>query len=360
MAKIQRLEISHLRNLDQVQLSPSPQINIFFGDNGSGKTSLLEGIHLLGLGRSFRSSKTESVIQDDSEICTIFSELTDGVSVGLSKTRRQNHILKLQGDRQRNWIETARHLPLQLINAESFSLLEGGPKIRRRFLDWGVFHVEHAFIGNWRNTSKCLAHRNLLIKQQRLDKAQLAAWDAELSDAANQVDVSRRRYFDLFLPFALETIKELITIEGLNLQYWRGWEESISLNDALKLSLDKDVRYGATQVGPHRADMFVRIGRRAAAEILSRGQQKLLVSALKIAQGRLLASHSGVQGIYLVDDLPSELDKHNRTLVCELLVNLGSQVFLTSVDSADLGNSWLSSALPRKFHVEHGKIAPVD
>ena len=360
MAKLQRLEISHLRNLDQVQLSPSPQINIFFGNNGSGKTSLLEGIHLLGLGRSFRSSKTESVIQDGSQRCTIFAELRDGISVGLIKERRQSQILKLQGDRQRNWIEAARHLPLQLINAESFSLLEGGPKTRRRFLDWGVFHVEHSFIGNWRNASKCLAHRNLLIKQQRLDKLQLAAWDAELSDAADQIDASRRRYFELFRPLALETIKELITIDGLNLHYWRGWEESISLADALKLSLEKDLRYGATQLGPHRADMFVRIGKKAAAEVLSRGQQKLLVSALKIAQGRLLTSHSGVQGIYLVDDLPAELDKHNRIRVCELLVNLGSQVFLTSVDSSDLENSWVSTSLPRKFHVEHGKISPVD
>jgi DNA replication and repair protein RecF len=360
MAKLKRLEISHLRNLDQVQLSPSPQINIFFGNNGSGKTSLLEGIHLLGLGRSFRSSKTESVIQDSSQRCTIFAELRDGISVGLIKERRQSQILKLQGDRQRNWIEAARHLPLQLINAESFSLLEGGPKTRRRFLDWGVFHVEHSFIGNWRNASKCLAHRNLLIKQQRLDKLQLAAWDAEFSEAADQIDASRHRYFEFFRPLALETIKELITIDGLNLHYWRGWEESISLADALKLSLEKDLRYGATQLGPHRADMFVRIGKKAAAEVLSRGQQKLLVSALKIAQGRLLASHSGVQGIYLVDDLPAELDKHNRIRVCELLVNLGSQVFMTSVDSSDLENSWVSTSLPRKFHVEHGKISPVD
>lgn len=360
MAKIQRLEISCLRNLDQIQLSPSPQINIFFGDNGSGKTSLLESIYLLGLGRSFRSSKTESVIQDGSECSTVFAELTDGISIGLRKPRRQSQILKLQGDRQRNWVDTARHLPLQLINAESFSLLEGGPKVRRRFLDWGVFHVEHSFIGSWRNTSRCLAHRNLLIKEPRLDKLQLAVWDSEFSDAANMVDIARRRYFDLFLPLALETVKELITIEGLSLQYWRGWDESTSIDEALRLSLDKDIRYGATQVGPHRADLLVKVGKRAAEDILSRGQQKLLVSALKIAQGRLLAKHSGVQGIYLVDDLPSELDKHNRKLVCELLVNLGSQVFLTSVASSDLENSWVSSVLLRTFHVEHGKIAPVD
>jgi DNA replication and repair protein RecF len=359
MAKIQRLEISHLRNLDQVQLSLSPQVNVFFGDNGSGKTSLLEAIHLLGLGRSFRTSKTESVIQDESDSSIVFAQLSDGTSIGLSKPRRQSQILKLQGDRQRNWVETARHLPLQLINAESFSLLEGGPKIRRRFLDWGVFHVEHSFIGSWRNTSKCLAHRNLLIKQPRLDKGQLAAWDGELTAAANEVDALRRQYFDRFLPFALETIKELISIEGLSLEYWRGWDENIPLSDALKHSLDKDIRYGASQVGPHRADVFVRVGKRAAAETLSRGQQKLLVSALKIAQGRMLASHSGVQGVYLVDDLPSELDKHNRTLVCGLLVNLGSQIFMTSVDSSDLENSWISTGLPRKFHVEHGKITPV-
>jgi len=223
-----------------------------------------------------------------------------------------------------------------------------------------VFHVEHSFIGSWRNASKCLAHRNLLIKQKRLDKPQLAAWDRELADAGNDVDALRRQYFDRFLPVALETIKELINIEGLNLHYWRGWEEDVSLAEALTQALDRDIRYGASQIGPHRADVFVRVGNRAAVETLSRGQQKLVVSGLKIAQGRLLARHSGVQGIYLVDDLPSELDKHNQTLVCELLLNLGSQIFLTSVDSSDLGNSWHASGCLRKFHVEHGKIAPVD
>jgi DNA replication and repair protein RecF len=360
MSGIRRLEISHLRNLNRVQISPSPQINILFGNNGSGKTSVLEAIHLLGLGRSFRSSKTDSVIQDGTESCTVFAELEDGVNIGLSKTRSQSNILKLHGEKQRSWVETARHLPLQVINAESFQLLEGGPKVRRRFLDWGVFHVEHSFIGSWRDTSKCLAHRNLLIKQTRLDRIQLAAWDAEFTETANKVDSLRSRYFELFLPVAMETIAELIEIEGLSLRYWRGWDDDTSLADALGKSLDKDIRYGATQQGPHRADVIVRVGKRAAAEVLSRGQQKLLVSALKIAQGRMLSSHSGINGIYLVDDLPSELDKQNRSLVCELLVRLKSQVFLSSVDASDLENTWVSSAFPRKFHVEHGKITPVD
>ncbi len=358
MAILQRLEISRLRNLVRVLVAPASNINIFHGDNGSGKTSLLEAIHMLGLGRSFRSNKLDSVIQDTAEECVIFGELAGGITVGLSKSRRQNHVLKLQGSKQRNWADTARCIPLQVINAESFSLLEGSPKVRRRFLDWGVFHVEHEFVVSWRDAAKCLAHRNLLLKKGGRDTAQLAAWDAELANLAEKIDTSRRSYFADFLPVALQTIKEVIQIQHLSIDYWRGWDDGSTFLNTLAACYEKDFKYGATQQGPHRADIIVRVGKRPATEVLSRGQQKLLVSALKIAQGRLLSTFSGAHGIYLVDDLPSELDRRNRALVCSLLANLGSQIFLTSVEAGDLENSFNSEVLVRKFHVEHGKIAP--
>ena len=357
MSVISRLDVLNVRNLSSVRLVPAPKLNLVFGDNGSGKTSLLEAIHLLGLGRSFRSQKLDSIIQNDRDECIVFCELEGGVSIGLSKSRRKGHQLKLMGERQRNWADAARHLPVQILNSESFLLLEGSSKVRRRYLDWGVFHVEQDFVGAWRKAAKCLANRNLLLKQRSLDRDQLAAWDAELCRLSELIDSSRREYFVLLCPALLETVAKLIDLPDLSLQYSRGWDSSADLASVLKAGLAKDLKYGATQHGPHRADIVVKIGANEAVEVLSRGQQKLLVSAMKVAQGYLLSKLIGVRSVYLLDDLPSELDASNRRRICALLDELDCQVFMTCVDSEELVKSWPTGLMPRKFHVEHGKIA---
>ncbi|MDX1491343.1 MAG: DNA replication/repair protein RecF [Pseudohongiellaceae bacterium] len=359
MSSIQHLEVARLRNLTEVRLKPSDSINILFGVNGSGKTSLLEAVHLLGLGRSFRSSKLDPIIQDSAEDSIVFGKLSSGVDLGLLKSRRGGHTLKLRGEKQRNWAEAARHLPILVINSDTFSLLEGSPKVRRRFMDWGVFHVEHSFIGNWRRLSKCIAQRNLLLKHRSPDISQIKAWDRELIPLAELVDQARASFFEAFLPIFHEVLSSLIDLPDLSVRYYRGWPKDEALSDALSASLNRDIKYGATQVGPHRSDIVVRVGSLGAADVLSRGQQKLLVCALKISQGLLLERELAMKSVYLVDDLPSELDDKNRSKVCALLDRLDSQVFLSCVDPEDVEKYWSKNRLPRKFHVEHGKITQV-
>jgi len=222
-----------------------------------------------------------------------------------------------------------------------------------------VFHVEHDFATHWRSAAKCIAQRNLLLKERAIDKQQVEAWGAELCVYAERVDQSREAYVRQLLPVVEEVLSGLIQVPSLSIRYARGWDESASLSDLLRLNLERDARCGATQLGPHRADLQIRIGRQRAEEVLSRGQQKLLVAALKIAQGKLLAKLTGIKVVYLVDDLPSELDRNNRRLVCDLLIALKSQIFITCVDSAEFDGAWPVSISPRKFHVEHGKITPI-
>lgn len=358
MTAIARLELSTLRNISSLRLEPSEGINVIYGDNGSGKTTLLEAIYLLGLGRSFRSKRLDSLIQWDKEEAVVFASLLDGPSIGLSKSKRLGHVLKINGEKQSGWLEPARLLPLQILNSDAFQLLEGSPRVRREFLNWGVFHVEHDFISNWRRAAKCLAQRNLLLKQGRFDPQELQAWDLELARLGELLHLARERYFNAFLPFFWASLERLIKIDKLEISYHRGWDADKSLAEVLEANLERDRRYGATQSGPHRADIHFRLAKQEASQCLSRGQQKLLVSALKISQGKLLSSHSGVRGIYLLDDLPAELDVANCRLVCALLEEMGCQVFLTCVDAGDLRESWSQSLIPRKFHVEHGKILP--
>ncbi len=358
MSDIQKLSISHVRNIRETTVELSPTVNVLFGENGSGKTSFLEAIHLLASGRSFRSSKIDSLINHDEDEAVIFAELSSGAQIGLSKSRRQNHQLRLQSEQQRNWDRVAKLLPVQVLDSSSFLLLEGGPKARRRYLDWGVFHVEPGFLSSWRKTRKCIANRNHLLKQSRVDQDQLLAWDAELDLSAAMVDLARRTYFEKLMPEFREVYESLggSHFEELNVAYRRGWDEDKSLGLVLAENRGMDTKRGSTQLGPHRADISIKVGIRNGVDVLSRGQQKVLVSALKIAQGNLLSKSLNERCIFLVDDLQAELDRENRAAVFNQLVKQGGQLFITCVDMRGIENSLQSAAQVTTFHVERGTI----
>ena len=358
MSSLSSLELSSFRNIERAQLSLASAINLIWGENGSGKTSLLESIHLLATGKSFRTSLVDPMIMDSAPESVIFAKTEESTTIGLSKPRNQKHRLKLNNEAQKNWDEVARALPIQVLDSSSFQLLEGGPKARRRFMDWGVFHVKPQFVEQWRRSRKALANRNRLLKAQRFDEAQMQAWDRELSLAAAQIDEARKSYMDELLPIFEAVFHELCgaLADDLSIAYKSGWEEGTDLYDQLQLNRSQDIKYGSSQIGPHRADIEIKQGRRKALELLSRGQQKLLVCSLKIAQGKLLSEVMDQQCIYLVDDLPAELDSENRGKVMTHLRGLGSQLFVTCVDRSALDLSGLEGLKVATFHVERGII----
>lgn len=360
MATIQKLSISNLRNINSLEMRPSSSLNVIYGENGSGKSSILEAVYLLGLARSFRSNQLNPLIQVGKRECTVFAELDNGVSVGISKVHRGRQVVKISGRKAENAAELAKSLPIQLINSDSFKILEASPKGRRFFMDWGVFHVEHLFIDCWRQQQRALRNRNNLLRS-KASAAELDPWTVEFARYGTQIDQFRAAYVASLLPVLSEILAKLINLEGLSLEYDRGWDKQTELHEALNGSLGKDYKYGYTVLGPQRADLKIKIGQNNAVDILSRGQQKLLLSALKIAQGCLLQRETGKQCLFLVDDLPAELDVSNRLKVCTLLESLKCQIFITCVEKTELEYCWAETAQkpPEKklFHVKHGKIS---
>ena len=357
---LSRLSLTAVRNLHPVTLSPSPRINILHGANGSGKTSVLEAIYLLGLARSFHSLRLQPMIQYEQSACTVFGQvqLPQGglCNLGVSRGRDGDFQIRIDGENARSAAQLAETLPLQLINPDSFRLLEGAPKVRRQFLDWGVFHVEPRFLSAWQRVQKALRQRNSWLRHGRLDVIEQAAWDRELSLASAEIDGYRREYLQALKPVFERTLSELLDLSGLVLSYFRGWDKDRELLDVLSTSLPRDQAVGHTQSGPQRADLRLRIGGHNAADILSRGQQKLVVCALRIAQGHLVNQAKHGQCIYLVDDLPSELDEQHRQALCRLLEDLQCQVFITCVDPHLLKDGWRTDTPVAMFHVEHGRI----
>jgi len=358
---LKRLAIQHLRNLQDVEIKPAEHVNLFFGENGSGKTSILEAISLLGLGRSFRSHKHKSLINYDQPAFTVFgrvnSESTD-VPLGINRKRNGEASFKAGGATVPSAATLASYLPLQVINADTFLLLEGSPKVRRQFIDWLVFHVEPRFFPVWKDLQRCLKHRNSLLRHDRIDRFELATWDQELIRLTEQAHAFRKVCMERFSQTFFQLIEEFPELQHLGLNYYSGWDEKKSYQEVLDANFERDKRQGYTQAGSHRADLQFLLNGMNAADLLSRGQQKLLICALKIAQGYLFNEMTGRKCIYLIDDLPAELDERHRSLLVNWLDAMSTQVFITGVESEVLISSWQDQpdVELKLFHVEHGKI----
>ena len=361
---LRRLDITGVRNISHASLSPLAQINILHGQNGAGKTSVLESVALLSSGKSFRSHKLDPLIQQGADRCIAFGEVyldkrgfqPVGVERGRRNSPHQSAMIKVGGERVNSASVLAENLPLQVVYSDTFKLLEGSPSVRRQFLDWGVFHVEHSYYPLWKSARRCLKQRNSLLRHGKIDTQQLSIWSAELADLGEKIDQLRQDYIRRLVPVFEDTMAKLIDIDGIRMSYYRGWDKQRSLQETFESHKERDIHQGFTGFGPHRADLRIRYNNANAAETLSRGQQKLVVCALRVAQGYLLSELVNKECLYLVDDLPAELDAGRRKVLCRLLEELGCQVIVTCVDPEDLRDCWSDKADLAMFHVEHGTI----
>ena len=353
------LAVRDFRNITAAELSLSPRLNLFTGDNGAGKTSLLEALYFLGRAQSFRTAQPSQVIRAGAAGLMVTGQLQDAlggsVPVGVERSKSATRV-RFAGQPVANLAELVAHFPFQLLSPDSHKLLDSGPGLRRRYLDWGVFHVEPSFLSQWQRFRRALRQRNAALRV-RASAGEISLWDRELSAAAGRLDRQRATYVAQLLPFMVRYVAEFVEVSGLSWCYHRGWPDERDYIDVLRESLEADRRQGFTRYGPQRADLTPTVDGRPAQERVSRGQQKLIVAGMMLAQASLYQVQRGEPCLFLIDDLPSELDPEHRQRVLDHLRAMQAQLFLTATEERLIAaGDWPDG---KQFHVEHGRVSEV-
>jgi DNA replication and repair protein RecF len=354
-----RLTAAGLRRFESVAIEPAAGLNLITGDNGAGKTSLLEALHLMAYGRSFRGRVRDGLVRTGSDAVEVFVEWREGPDArhrraGLRHTG-QSWVGRLDGENVAQLGELCAALAVVSFEPGSHALVTGGGEPRRRFVDWGLFHVEPGFLPLWRRYARALKQRNALLKSGAGGQ-QLDAWDHELAEAGEPLTRHRRQYLEQ-LQVRLSTVAADL-VPGLgasDIEFQPGWRSGeLSLADALLLARDRDRSLGYTSVGPHRADWRIDYAGHPSREALSRGQAKLSALSALLAQAEDYAQRRGEWPIVALDDLSSELDRKHQQRVLKRLLGSGAQLFITGTEAPAALEGLVTA--PVWFHVERGEI----
>lgn len=344
------IEVAAFRNLSGVTLSLDPHVNFIYGANASGKTSLLESIHVLARGRGFTGVRSDQLIQRGNLGFILGARITVGdhtTWLGMERTPGKTRV-RLDGRNVETLSEIAWLLPIHTINTASHRLVVSGPKERRSALDWGVFHVEQNYQDRWRRYYQALRQRNAAL--QARDSRLARAWESDLVAGADAVDRSRRAYLDTLWPAWHRFMTDWLPELDLRWVFYSGWPQE-SLREALAKARQREMERGHTIYGPHRGDLRFIVDGVDASQCLSRGQQKLVVIGFRLAQAGVTAISGRQRPILLVDDLAAELDAARREQVLGALLGMDAQLLLTALAQEDLK---FTGCVPRVFHVEQG------
>lgn len=351
--RIINLRFEGIRNLIANTIHPHPHINLIVGENGSGKTSLLEAIYYLSVGKSFRESQSQLVIQKHAESFLVFMVLEHNQvtkNLGIQKKRQGRLAIRINGERIQNLSELAMHLPVQLIHPESQQLVDGGPSYKRRYMDWGVFHKEECFSQVWREFQRVLKQRNAALHHKQPDDM-IQLWDTPLAEAGLEVNRMRKNYLAELRPYVQSFLEQLMGQWEIRMMFSEGWDERLEFPEALRQSLSKDKKLLYTSCGPQRADLRFTVDGVELEKWCSRGQQKLVASALLFAQQQYLKD-CGKDSVLLVDDLPAELDIINRAKFLDLVKSNVCQTFITATSEKLIPPNYADKV----FHVKHGLV----
>lgn len=354
---INKLAVHHFRNLHHIECHPSEKFNFIVGKNGSGKTSLLEAIHMIGHGRTFKHQQISRIIEQQQSELILFAELChsnhNNYTVGVQKTRNKESIIKINHQHGFKQYDLAKLLPIQMITPESIDLLLGSPKLRRSYIDWGCFHQSTEFIHVWQNAARILKQRNAQLKFVN-NYQQMNIWDEPLIELTEKIHQLRQHYLSSITPNIIQIAAEFLDDYQLTIDFYSGWDDKLPYAERLKEQFEKDRLLGYTQSGIHKADMRLKLNNVPVHDFASRGEMKLIMCALKLAQGIYYSEQAQDRCIFLIDDFAAELDSSKQKLFAHYLKKIDCQLFLTSLDITQIQD--FIGENDKIYHMKHGII----
>ena len=342
----------NFRCFTSIDVELSPNFNLVYGRNASGKTSFLEALAYLGRGKSFRGAPPTSVVQHGQKTFTLFGELSEGdrkVTLGV-QGGTEGYKARSSDEGDIGVAKAARILPVQVVDPDVHELVSGSPDVRRRYLDWVAFHVEHQFVDDWRRFRRALKQRNAALRTPGA-VGMLSGFDPEFIRLAERVNHCRTEALEILRP-ALAEHSAVLLGDSVGFGYQQGWPEDEDLADLLQNSLERDLSSGTTHYGPHRGDLKLRFDDRQAKRLVSRGQQKLLASAMVLGATETVQDLLERPMLLLLDDPAAELDKDSLSHLMHQAISLGGQLVVSSLDPGVLD----FPSAPSVFHVEHGVL----
>ncbi len=349
------LKGENLRLYRRFEIQPHPVLNLIVGTNAAGKTSLLEALFVAARGRSFRAQNLAELCGTDRPQWHVFVEVGDSRSshrIGLGWSREGTEV-HLDDERGARLADVVHALPLQLIDPLAHRLLDEGPAYRRSFVDWGVFHVEHRFLDCWRRYQRALRQRNRALREQMPVKA-IQAWDEELVQSGEELNEMRARHVQAAAPGLEKWGLRLLETSSVRCDWQQGWPTDETLRDSLRRNLEQHQRVGSTVQGPHRAELRISLADTRAKGRVSRGQQKMLIAAMVLAQAELLVQSGTEPPVLLLDDFAAELAPEFQARLAEGLRTYAGQKFITAFEVPEgFSDSGQNGTM---FHVEQGLI----
>jgi DNA replication and repair protein RecF len=353
---IKKLKIKGFRCYKTIDLIFDKRINILFGDNGVGKTTVLEAIYWLSTGKSFRSKKNKILINHNENEFVLYIDFNNGIdhsnhSLGISLHKSKRKQIKLNQQALNNHSHVAHQIPVVSIDPDSYLFIDKPPQYRRSFLDWLVFHVKPNYLNIWAHTMRCHKQLNVLYKAK--NKAELIEWEKQYIKYGEQLNTDRRTTFALLKSKLIEKVNFFIPeLVDFNIEFSQGWVNGISLAESISQERDKNLLYGVMYSGVHKMDIRCKVNKSDAQEVCSRGQKKLISILFYLSFIELIAEFTGLAPIVCLDDMDAELDVNKTNLMCDFIRLSENQVFISTVDPKKITTLFDDASV---FHVKQNR-----
>lgn len=338
--KVLKLELNRFRNYKSEEITFDDGVNIFFGNNGEGKTNVLEAIYMLSLGRSFRTNKDKEMIQLDAETAYVRAMVESRgkeYKIEYKINTKLKKAIKINGLPIERISELLGILNVVVFSPEDLSLVKDGPKERRNFVDREISQLRPRYYNQLNSYYKSLAQRNNLLKSKNIDEVLLGVYDEQLSVYGTEIIKYRQEFIHKIGRIARDNHYKISSgKENLSVAYERSIdaEEPSEYLSILGKHKEADLQRGTTSRGIHRDDLDIQINGIDLRSYGSQGQKRSAAISLKLSEIQLIYEMRGEYPIVLLDDIFSELDKTRQVMLLDSIKH--AQTFVTTAEDMNL------------------------